>query len=208
MSHDPPSLTIQLDGVSRRYGWQWIFRDFSANFSSGTTYAICGHNGSGKSTLLRLLSSMESPNEGKRMYLIDGKEVADIAPHLSFSAPYMEVPDHLTVREILSFHSRFKRITMSPEDIIADMELEHSANKYIHNLSSGQRQKIKLALAICNSDPLLLLDEPGTNLDVSNYAWFAEKIRACQAKKLICIATNESRDLALCQETITMGQSV
>lgn len=202
-----PALSIQLTGVSRRYGWQWIFRDLDATFSSGTTYAICGHNGSGKSTLLRLLSTMESPNEGSRTFMMDGNEITDVVPYLSFSAPYMEVPDHLTVREMIDFHGRFKQLTASADDLIQDLQLEKSAHKYMHNLSSGQRQKVKLALAICNTDPLLLLDEPGTNLDESNYSWFADKIRRYQADKLICIATNESRDLVLCQETITMRQS-
>ena len=73
-------------------------------------------------------------------------------------------------------------------------------------LSSGQKQKVKLALAICNTDPFLLLDEPGTNLDDHNYQWFKEKIKSVSDSKLICIATNEVRDLELCGQSIMLSE--
>ena len=204
------SFSISLSGVSKRYDLEWIFRDLSYEFYLGKTYAICGYNGSGKSTLLRLLSSMESPNKGIRKYLLNGICIpADqVYAHLSFSAPYMKVPEYLTVKELVNFHSQFKEMTVDTANLLGDLNLEKSTNKQFEKLSSGQKQKIKLALAIHNTDPLLLLDEPGTNLDESNYAWFKSKLGEVKQSKLICIATNENRDLDICDEQFRLDKHV
>ena len=201
-------FSIHLDGVSKRYDMQWIFRDLNSAFHLGNTYAIKGYNGSGKSTLLRILSAMESPTLGKRTYLQNKVALPEdkIYSILSFSAPYMNLPSHLKVIELIHFHAQFKSMTITPDELLEDVQLVKSKNKLFETLSSGQKQKIKLALAICNTDPVLLLDEPGTNLDNYNYKWFSDKILAHKEAKLICIATNESRDLDMCNESLVISE--
>ncbi len=185
---------------------QWIFRELHCDLKSGNIYAIRGFNGSGKSTLLRILSTMESPNEGERHYQLGNVSLPEhaVAQHLSFSAPYMSIPTHLTVYEMIEFHRAFKTMTMDTPALLADIGLRASSQKTIQNLSSGQCQKIKLALALCNDAPLLLLDEPSTNLDELNYEWFVNKMSEIDRKKLICIATNDARDVQLCNQEIQL----
>lgn len=199
-------FSIHLESISKRYDLQWIFRDMDCAFHYGTSYAIRGHNGSGKSTLLRIISSMESPTTGVRRYIKNDEKLSEdkVYADLSFAAPYMGVPDHFTVTELINFHRKFKEMTLSTDELLSDVALEKSKNKRFALLSSGQKQKIKLALAICNTNPLLLLDEPGTNLDDDNYQWFRQKIQSFAGTKLICIATNENRDLDLCHESVVM----
>jgi len=193
-------FSINLQDVSKRYGYDWIFRHINYTFSLGQVYAIRGHNGSGKSTLLRILSAMESPNKGQRIYRKNEELLNDrhVASNMSYAAPYMDLPGHLTVKEIIAFHASFKKMCLTEAELLTTLNLDKSKDQPIEYLSSGQQQKIKLALTIFNHDPLLLLDEPGSNLDDDNYAWFAKNLRANMSNKLICIATNERRDLDLC----------
>ncbi len=201
-------FSIELQGISKRYDLQWVFRDLSFKFDLGHTYAIRGYNGSGKSTLIRILSSMESPSSGLRKYSINNNPLqeAEVFSHLSFTAPYMRVPEYLTVLELIQFHGKFKHLNKSPVELLSELNLKSSKNKQFEKLSSGQKQKVKLALAICNSDPLLILDEPGTNLDKTNYEWFGTKINQVRKSKLICIATNENRDLDLCDRELLLSE--
>jgi ABC-type multidrug transport system ATPase subunit len=201
-------FSINLSEISKRYDLQWIFRNLSYEFHLGQTYAIRGYNGSGKSTLLRILSSMESPNKGQRTYALNRNilEEEKVSKYLSFTAPYMKVPDYLSLQELIHFHGEFKKMNIGATELLMDLGMERNLNKPFDKFSSGQQQKIKLALAICNSDPLLLLDEPGTNLDDSNYAWFRSKLESVKHAKLICIATNESRDLDICDQHLRLDQ--
>lgn len=202
------NFSISLTSVSKRYDHQWIFRNLSYDFYFGQTYAIRGYNGSGKSTLLRMLSSMESPSTGQRSYSLNHKALAEdkVYNYLSYAAPYIKMPGYFTLKELINFHSQFKTMTWKTEDLLLDLELEKSANKEFEKLSSGQQQKVKLALAIHNTDLFLLLDEPGTNLDESNYAWFKSKLELVKDSKLICIATNEKRDLELADQQLKLDQ--
>ena len=199
-------FSIELRSISKRYGVQWIFRDLNYSFFLGNTYAIRGYNGSGKSTLLRILSTMESPTGGQRIYILNGKNINEkkVASLLSFAAPYVDIPGHLTVKEIINFHASFKSLNVPPAVLLSELMLERQGEKRIDQLSSGQKQKIKLALAIHSNDPLLILDEPGTNLDEINYTWFVNNIQHVKDRKLIFIATNESRDLPLCDREIVI----
>ncbi len=117
----------------------------------------------------------------------------------------MNIPDHHTVREAISFHGKFKSMTLSTDELLGEINMDEHADKSIHVLSSGQRQKIKLALAMYNNDILLLLDEPGTNLDENNYQWFANTFDQVKKSKLACIATNEERDAKLCDTAIWLA---
>lgn len=201
------SFSIKLAGLSKRYDTQWIFEDLTYEFSSGESYAILGYNGSGKSTLLRILSSMESPTSGERIYLKQDEEIKidQVFKYMSFSAPYMNLPSYLSTRELIDFHSTFKSMTMATEHILSELALTNSDQKRFDQLSSGQKQKVKLALALFNSDPLLLLDEPGTNLDDVNYEWFTHQLELVRGTKLICIATNERRDEELCTAQLRLA---
>lgn len=200
-------FSIELAAISKRYNAQWVFKNLSYDFHFGQVHAILGYNGSGKSTLLRILSSMESPTAGERIYIRHGKQVKleDIHSLMSFSAPYMSLPGYLTIREIIEFHGNFKKMTLGIDHILEELNLSSDRGKRFEKLSSGQKQKVKLALAIFNTDPLLLLDEPGTNLDESNYGWFKRKIEEVRSSKLICIATNENRDASLCNMKLNLS---
>ncbi|HQG38627.1 MAG TPA: ATP-binding cassette domain-containing protein, partial [Chitinophagales bacterium] len=66
-------MTIQLENISKRFGFEWIFKKINFQFDANGKYAIVGPNGSGKSTLLKIISGGTTPTSGKVVYLYDDK---------------------------------------------------------------------------------------------------------------------------------------
>lgn len=199
-------MRIELDGVGKRYRLEWILRDVSLNFEAGKQYAITGPNGSGKSTLLKILSGHLTPSKGHITFSLDGKKLdtSDIYQHLSYAAPYIDLVEELTLWEALHFHTRFKPLAagLSPKALLELLGFEKSRNKPIRNFSSGMKQRLKLALALCSDTPLLLLDEPTTNLDKEGISWYRSLIDTYTAGRLLVVASNVDVDFEFCEERV------
>ncbi len=185
-------MRIELDNVSKKFGSQWIFRNVSAVFDSNKPYAIIGPNGSGKSTLLKVISGIVSPNEGKVHYSIDNKpiQVDEIYNHLSYSAPYLDLPEELSIAEIIAFHNGirpFNGITNSEVLKVVDIP----ADKQIRDCSSGMKQRVKFALAYYTKSQILLLDEPTANMDHHWRDWTLGLIKSDTQERITFICSNE-----------------
>jgi ABC-type multidrug transport system ATPase subunit len=185
-------MKIELDKVSKKFGSQWIFRHISATFDSNHPYAITGPNGSGKSTLLKIISGMVTPNEGKVSYSIASKAipVQDIYNYLSQSAPYLELPEELTIAEVISFHQSMRSFNgISADELLKVIEIP--ADKQIRDCSSGMKQRVKFALAYYTKSHLLLLDEPTANMDHHWRDWTLNLIKSNKQDRITIICSNE-----------------
>jgi ABC-type multidrug transport system ATPase subunit len=188
-------LTIRTHDLGKRFNREWIFKKFTYQFSAGTIYAITGPNGSGKSTLISVLSGHVPPSIGSLTYEnTDGSKISeeDIFKHVAMAAPYMDLIDEFTVEEHLEFHFKLKPIKagLSVEDILGLSYLQNARKKYVLNLSSGMKQRLRLAMAFFSEYQILLLDEPATNLDAKALAWYQGEIARVQPDSIILIASN------------------
>jgi len=120
-------LSILLDKASKRFQYEWIFKNISLTLEPQSKVAVTGSNGSGKSTLLKCLAGLIPLTEGKIAYHSDHKEIsdADIYAHLAISAPYLELPEEFTLSELLDFHFKFKKksASLSIDDMVEIMYL-------------------------------------------------------------------------------------
>lgn len=191
-------MNITLDNIGKRFRYEWIFRGIQYSLEMGNTYAITGPNGSGKSTLLRVLAGQLIPSEGKVRHNLGGKDLdADhIYRHVSYAAPYVELIEEFTLTEMLHFFSKFKpwRNRLRPDDIIGITYLEKSAHKPLKYFSSGMKQRLKIAMAICTDTKLLILDEPNTNLDTAGIAWYRDLLAQHHQGRITLIASNMESD--------------
>ena len=92
-------MEIRLEGISKRFNREWIFKNLSQIFKSGKSYAVIGPNGSGKSTLLQIIAGWMLPNEGTVSYF-ENTGIIDpdsVYLHLDFVAPYVELIEDFTV---------------------------------------------------------------------------------------------------------------
>lgn len=201
---------IMLEGVGKRFRYEWIFRNLSKTFDCHKTYALLGSNGSGKSTLMKILSGHLSPSEGKISFYVEDKkqDEDDIYKHISYAAPYIELIEELTLSEMIQFHAKFKPLSNSlkTNDLIDVLGFEKSKNKEIRYFSSGMKQRLKLALAICTDSPILLLDEPTTNLDAQGVAWYRQLISRFTevGNRLTIVASNIEHDYDFCDEILNI----
>ena len=199
-------MLIELTGLGKRFQRDWIFRGLTRAFRPGSATAVLGPNGAGKSTLLNTISGQLLPTEGELTYTLAGRPVAveDLPQHLAYAAPYLELLEELTLLELLQFHTQFKplRPGVSLDKLIGLMYLEKSRQQLVREFSSGMKQRLKLALALYANVPLLLLDEPTTNLDATGVAWFQEHTAATRAGRTLLLSSNVAAEYAFCDEQL------
>ena len=199
-------MLVTATGLGKRFQRDWIFRGLTRSFAPGSATAVLGPNGAGKSTLLNTLSGQLLPTEGTLTYALAGRAVAveDLPQHLAYAAPYLELLEELTLLELLRFHTRFKplRPGVSQEDLIELMYLEKARHQLVREFSSGMKQRLKLALALYAAAPLLLLDEPTTNLDAAGVAWYQEHVRATRTGRTLLLSSNIAAEYAFCDEQL------
>ena len=201
-------MRIILSDTGKRFNRDWIFRHLDYEFLPGHSYAITGTNGSGKSTLLQVLAGSMAISEGKLEWKTGSQDIdADnIFKSLAIVAPYLELIEEMTAAEFLQFHHQFKRLLpdISITEIIALIGLEKSATKQIRYYSSGMKQRLKLAQAIFSDVPLLLLDEPCTNLDTSGYDLYHNLISTYAKGKTVIVSSNDVNEYSFCEEVISI----
>ncbi len=177
--------------------------------------AITGANGSGKSTLLRVVAGLLQPNRGTCEVMVDGRPIAP--PHrrlvAGFAAPELAFYDELTVEENLSFAvaargtERADAADVAIQAALATTGLEARAHDRVAALSSGLRQRLRLAFAILHRPALLLLDEPGSHLDASGREIVERILEHHRHHGLVLLATNDERELRLADRRIELRSS-
>lgn len=200
-------MKIEVDNAGKRFNREWIFRHFTQSFSTGNAYAITGPNGSGKSTFLQVLAGAQAASEGKITFFPNGPSSADpeqYFQYISIAAPYLEVVEEMSAPEFLRFHNTFKPLLkgFSIQDILAEVGLEKAKNKQIRLFSSGMKQRVKLAQAFFSDAPILLLDEPCTNLDKEGYTLYHKLIQRFAPHKLVVVASNDPQEYGFCNTII------
>ncbi|NDC40569.1 MAG: ABC transporter ATP-binding protein [Chitinophagia bacterium] len=201
-------MDIVATGIGKRFVKHWIFRNITHTFTPATATALLGPNGSGKSTLLRVLAGMQPPSTGKVHFGIDGKLLAPAEHYLSvaYAAPGQDIIEEMSLHEFLTFHFSFKPIYkgLSVDAIIELLGLKQATHNLIANFSSGMKQRVKLAQAIFSDTPLLLLDEPCTNLDQRGIEQYREWMEGYTAGRLVVVASNDPREYLFCTDQLTI----
>ena len=200
-------MRIILSDAGKRFNREWIFRHFNYHFFSSHAYAITGPNGSGKSTLLQFIAGALMPSEGKIGYYTQTDEsIAEFYPLLSIAAPYLETIEEMTAREFFKFHHSFKPLMpgLSVQQILQKVGLQEAADKQIRYYSSGMKQRVKLAQAFFSNTPVVLLDEPTTNLDALGIILYHDLIRDYCSERLVIVSSNDPLEYSFCENVIDM----
>ncbi len=209
-------MKITLNQIGKRYNRDWIFRNVSLEFQSGNKYAILGPNGSGKSTLLQVIAGNLIPSEGNIIYDTENRKplssedlytAENIYRHLAICAPYLQLIEEFTLKEMIDFHVKFKPLAgqLNTGKTIEILALSHAAHKQIRYFSSGMKQRVKLGLAILSNVPLLILDEPLTNLDDNGKNWYYHLIENYAKEKTILVGSNRPDEYAFAGKQISIG---
>ena len=202
-------IKIVFENTGKKFGSDWVLRDFNFTFNPASQVAILGPNGSGKSTLLQMVAGYVQPSAGKISFYVDDVliEEENIFRHVSLAAPYLELIEEYSLEEIVKFHFGFKNIIngMNNGDVIERSGLQASAHKQVKNFSSGMKQRLKLTLAILSDTPLLLLDEPLSNLDEQGEIWYQEMVKDFSSERTVVVCSNmNEKEFGFCREKILL----
>jgi heme exporter protein A len=193
-------LEIKLEGLSRSFAERQVLTNLSATVPSGERCVVRGPNGSGKTTLLKILAGVLHPTAGRVRVVSDGedRDPVWIRRWTGFMGPDLFLYDELSAAENLEFFARVRGLPPDPgreRRLLERVRLDHRRDDPIRTLSTGLRQRAKLAFAIQADPRILLLDEPSSNLDPEGRELVKGVVDAVAGRdQVVFIATNDPEE--------------
>jgi len=202
-------VAIEARGLEHLYAGRRGLSALSFTLHAPGAVAVTGPNGSGKSTLLRLLAGLLHPTAGRSLVTLAGREVPPMERRavLGFASPELAFYEELSCLENLTFAAEARGLRDRATPTLAALErvgLGTRARDRVAALSSGMKQRLRLAFALLHRPPLLLLDEPGSHLDEEGKALIERLVHEEARAGLVVIATNESREWGLAAQRIEL----
>jgi iron(III) transport system ATP-binding protein len=211
---------LTVDNLYLRYGDNPILKGVAMTLNRGEVVSLLGPSGSGKTTLLRAVAGLEAPHEGR--ILIGDKVVFDKAKGVDIPAEgrnlglvfqsYALWP-HKTVFDNVAYALKLRSISRADvgtrvQAALEQLSLGHLASRFPHQLSGGQQQRVALARALVYNPPVILLDEPLSNLDAKlreeARAWLRELIMRMQLSAL-CVTHDQAEALAMSDRILLLN---
>lgn len=177
---------LSVSGLSKRFGQRWLFRGIEFSLSLGQVLVVTGPNGSGKSTLLRILAGLEPPTSGK---VAASGEMGYVSPELALYSQ-LTGPEHLDLASQLRRSSE----TCDPADALGKVGLNAAGDLRVGAYSTGMKARLRLALAVCHSPAVLLLDEASASLDEEGRSLVERTIAEQRRSGVVVVATNDAAE--------------
>lgn len=193
---------IQIKQLKKSFGKLQVLKQVDCNFSSGGIVGILGPNASGKTTLIKSILGMVIPDGGEIFF--EEKTIAGTYQYkrkIGYMPQIGRYPDNMKIGDLFKMMKDLRNVHDHLDtDLISAYGLDAMADKAMHTLSGGTRQKVSAALACLFDPPVLILDEPTAGLDPLSAEILKDKIMKEKAKgKLILITShilNEVDELA------------
>lgn len=203
-------FTIELENCGKSFNRRWLFRNLNLAFNSGETWAITGQNGAGKSTFMLMLASQLLPTEGQIIRSVSNISIPleQAYASCSLASPAMELPDEFSANDLFSLQQKVKpfRVSNAAAEFASLTGYDNATmNKAIGFFSSGMKQRLKLALAVLCDTPVVLLDEPLTNLDKSGEIFYKKLIEDHTQGRLLIVAGNREEEFGFCNQTLNIS---
>jgi len=198
------------ENLSHRFEGRTVFRDVSLDLTTGQSLAVIGPNGAGKSTLLQCLLGLLRPVKGvvRRLEEERSIEISEFGERVGFVAPYVQLYDQLTGEENIKFFTALSARSVTGKDIDAILErvgLEGRGGDEVRAYSSGMKQRLKYAVALAGQPDFLFLDEPTANLDDAGRKIVFDLVEEYRSRTIMVIATNETEEYRLAEQTCQLG---
>lgn len=199
-------IVMEAKGISRTYKGEVPVRALKETdlaFEEGEFAAIIGRSGSGKSTLLRILATLDRSDTGE-LY-IDGKGVSGLKDaqlakirrrRIGFVYQNYNLFPEYTAYENVVFPIHLDGESEDPaaiDELLEKLGIAHCRNKFPHEMSGGEQQRVSIARALATSPAVILADEPTGNLDAENSKNVAELLKFCsqEYRQTIVMVTHD-----------------
>ena len=159
---------IEVKNISKRYR-NTVLDDISFTAEKGQCVGIIGANGCGKTTLLSIMAGVNKAQSGKIYYnneLADKKSV--FKKYIAYVPQENPLIDELTTKDnLLLWLGSNKKIKDGFENgVLKDLGIDEFLNKQVNELSGGMKRRLSIGISLSNNAPIMLLDEPGSALDI------------------------------------------
>jgi heme exporter protein A len=201
---------IEATDLSKKFNERLIFKNVGFELQSGQSLVVTGQNGSGKTTLMRIISGLLSPSEGRLTFFKDNREIdtEEIFKHIGLVGPYLQLYNNLTALENLAFFSKIRGLGMNRSKILEltkQVGLEGREMDYVKNYSSGMIQRLKFVFALIHEPPILLVDEPTSNLDEKGMEIVYGLLNKQMENRILIVATNNPEESRFGQTNVHVG---
>ncbi|MCZ2495132.1 ATP-binding cassette domain-containing protein [Xylophilus sp. Kf1] len=204
---------LQLSGVTKFYGDTCAVADMNLSVEKGEFVSLLGPSGCGKTTTLQMVAGFEAVTRGR--IVLDGRDITDAKPNsrgLGIVFQTYALFPHMTVRDNVSFGLEMRKCPKAERaervrDALGLVHLEAHAAKYPRELSGGQRQRVALARALVIEPPVLLLDEPLSNLDAKLREEMQFELRQIQRKvgtTTVMVTHDQSEAMSVSDRVVVM----
>ncbi|TWT44576.1 putative ABC transporter ATP-binding protein YxlF [Phycisphaerae bacterium RAS1] len=207
VSSAPPILRIEK--LTKRFGRNTAVDQLSLDVQPGAAVALWGTNGAGKTTIIKCLLGLHSFRGCVRIGNFDVRRDGKAARRLvGYVSQELAFYDELTTTDTLRFFARLKGCDASTASVHAALArvglIEHAA-KRVGELSGGMKQRLALAVALLADPPLLLLDEPTSNLDARARRQFLELLRGLkESGKTVVYSTHRAEEVSFLADRLVM----
>jgi len=179
---------LKIEHLTKTFDGHVILDDISIEARAGELLVVLGPSGCGKSTLLRLISGLETPDQGK--IILDEKDITGLEPQKRKTALVFQnyaLYPHMTVYDNMAFPLRVAHVSKDEMNrIIGEtaklLELDQLLDRRPAQLSGGQRQRVALGRGLVRQPSIFLLDEPLSNLDAALRLKMRQEIVALQKR--------------------------
>jgi len=193
-----PDLELRAIALKKVFNRRVIFQDISFSLRSGQTLLVTGRNGSGKSTLVKIISHILTPSGGRVEFVSSSGAPSLPQALIGLVSPYLQLYDEFSARENLQFSLAIRGMAANNQGIDELLErftLHTRMHDPVQTYSSGMKQRVKLAMALIHHPPILILDEPMSNLDHDGITSVREVMTAHRKHGLLVVATNDLTDI-------------
>ena len=201
------SYSIQSQNLSKSFGRRLIFKDINFTWQENGIYGISGPNGSGKSTLVKIIAGLIAASAGKINHKNSGGEIIaeKLHNHIGFVSPYLVLYEEFSAWENLTIFSKIRSVPFNKEKVnyyLSQFLLENRKDDLVKTYSSGMKQRLKFVFALMHSPDVLIFDEPTSNLDEEGKKVVYSIVREEGKNRIVIIASNETKDLEICEEVL------
>ena len=160
---------VEIRNLRKTYGSTVAVDEISFQVQPGEIFGLLGPNGAGKTTTLECLEGIRQPDRGDLAVLgVDPtRQPRNLRRFIGVQLQTGGLPDAMTVDEAMRFFAAYHGVA-SRRDLLARMGLGDKLGAQYHQLSTGLRRRLALALAIVHAPPVVILDEPTAGLDVAS----------------------------------------
>ncbi|MEG2893767.1 MAG: ABC transporter ATP-binding protein [Clostridium sp.] len=182
---------IMVSNLSKQYGESKVLNDISFNIETGSIFALLGTNGAGKTTALECIEGLRKYDSGE--IIINGK--------IGVQLQSASLPEGIRVNEALKLYSKWNGENVD-YDFIDRLGIRDILKKEYKSLSTGQKRRLHLALAMTGNPEIIFLDEPTAGLDVEGRSSLHEEIRRLNLSgKTIVLASHDMAEVeSLCDK--------